>query len=38
MKKSVGHGLKLLDIVQNIWALSENSSSLLVSQVGYGPG
>jgi len=45
LEKCVGYSLKLLDIVQKIWAplkkkfgsLSENSSSLLVSQAGYGP-
>jgi len=35
--KCVGHGLKLLDIVQKIGPLSENSSPLLVSQAGNGP-
>ena len=37
LEKCVGHSLKLLDIVQKIWALSENSLSLLVPQAGYGP-
>jgi len=37
LEKCVGYSLKLLDIVQKIWALSENSSPLLVSQAGYGP-
>jgi len=34
----VGHNFKLLDIVKNFGPLSENSSLLLVSQAGYGPG
>jgi len=38
LEKCVGHSLKMLDIVQKIWALSENSSPLLVSQAGYGHG
>jgi len=38
LKKCVGHNLKLLDIVQKIGPLSENSSSLLVSHAGHGPG
>jgi len=37
LEKCVGHNLKILDIVQKIWALSENSSPLLVFQAGYGP-
>jgi len=36
LEKCVGSSLKILDIVQKIWALSENSSLLLVSQAGYG--
>jgi len=32
------HWQNVLDIGQTIWALSENSSPLLVSQAGYGPG
>jgi len=36
LEKCVGHGLKLLDIVQKMWLLSENPSLLLVSQAGYG--
>jgi len=37
LEKCVGHSSKLLDIVQKIWALSENSSPHLVSQLGYEP-
>jgi len=38
LEKCVGHSLKLLDIVQKIWAPSENSSPLLVPQAGHRPG
>jgi len=31
------HGLKLLDIVQKIWATLRNLFGPLVSQAGYGP-
>jgi len=37
LEKFVGHSLKILDIVQKNWPLSENSSPLVVSQAGYGP-
>jgi len=37
LEKCVGHNLKLLDIVQNIWALLRKLFALLVSQAGYGP-
>jgi len=35
-EKCVGYSLKILDIVQKIGPLSENSSPLVVSQAGYG--
>jgi len=39
LEKSVGHRLKLLDIVQKSWAsLRKLFAPLLVSQAGYGPG
>jgi len=37
-EKCVGYSLKILDIVKKFGPLSENSSPLLVSQAGYGPG
>jgi len=37
LKKCDGYSLKLLDIVQKIWAPLKNSSPLLVSQADYGP-
>jgi len=36
--KDVGYSLKIFHIVQKIWAVSENSPPLLVSQAGYGSG
>ena len=38
LEKCVGHILKLLETGQKFEPLSENSSPLLVSQAGYGPG
>jgi len=38
LEKCVGRGLKLLDLVQKIWAPLRKLSPLLVSQAGYGPG
>jgi len=35
-EKCVGHSLKILDIVQNIWAPLGKLFALLVSQAGYG--
>jgi len=37
VERCVGHSLKVLDIVKELWPLSENSSPALVSQAGYGP-
>ena len=37
LEKYFAHRLKVLDIVQKFVPLSENSSPLLRSQVGYGP-
>jgi len=38
LEKCVGYSLKIMDIVKKFGPLSENSSPLLVSQAGYGPG
>jgi len=38
LEKCVWHRLKLLDIVQKFWVHLSNSSPLLVSQAGCGPG
>ena len=38
LEKCVGHNLKLLETGQKFEPLLENSSPLLVSQAGYGPG
>jgi len=37
LEKRVGQNLKLLDIVQKFWPLSENFSHPLVFQTGYVP-
>jgi len=38
LEKCGGHRLKLLDMFKKCGPLAENSSPLLVSQAGYGPG
>ena len=38
LEKYIGHELKLLEIVQKIWALPRKVFTLLVSQAGYGSG